>query len=380
MNKKTLDLAQELIALPSITPQDAGCQALLSKRLQSAGFTVTDLSQGAVKNIWARYGTSGPLLIFAGHTDVVDPGPRAQWDTDPFVPTIKDHYLIGRGAQDMKGALAAMIVAAEQFVKEHPEFPGSIGFAITSAEEGDDYMDGTPVIVDHLQKTKQDVEWCVIGEPSCNQQFGDCIKNGRRGSLHAVITVHGVQGHVAYPQSAENPIHKALPALLALQQKQWCDGGAYFPPTSMQIVYVESGKLSINNVIPAELKARINWRYSAELSAEQIKQQVNDILNQWQLNYSIEWQLSGEPFVTIAGNLSDALKNCITHVTAVTPTLSTTGGTSDGRFLAKLGCQTIEFGTCNETIHKVNEKVAISELEQVTEVYYRLLKSLYNQM
>jgi len=377
MNKKTLDLAQELIACPSITPNDAGCQAILTKRLQHAGFQITDLAKGPVKNFWARYGTQGPLLIFAGHTDVVDPGLRESWQTDPFIPTIKDHKLIGRGAQDMKGPLAAMIVATEQFVKEHPQFSGSIGFAITSAEEGDDYMDGTPVIVEHLQKTQQKVDWCVIGEPSCNQTFGDCIKNGRRGSLHAFITIRGIQGHVAYPQLAENPIHKALPALLALQQKQWCTGGDYFPPTSMQIVYVESGNTKINNVIPGELKARINWRFSAELTFDKIKQQVEEILNTWKLNYTIEWQLSGEPFLTPAGDLTEVLKDCITHVTAVTPELSTGGGTSDGRFLAKLGCQTIEFGTSNDSIHKVNEQVLISELEQLTEVYYRLLKELF---
>jgi succinyl-diaminopimelate desuccinylase len=377
MNKKTLDLAQELIACPSITPLDAGCQALLTKRLQQVGFQITDISKDPVKNFWARYGTNGPLLIFAGHTDVVDPGPRDAWHTDPFAPTIKNHKLIGRGAQDMKGPLAAMIVAAEQFVQDYPQFPGSIGFAVTSAEEGDDYMNGTPLIVEHLQNTQQKVDWCVIGEPSCNQHFGDCIKNGRRGSLHAVLTIRGIQGHVAYPQLAENPIHKALPALLALQQTQWCDGGMYFPATSMQIVHIQAGQMNINNVIPAELKARINWRYSAELTAEQIKQQVEKILNTWQLNYTVEWQLSGEPFLTQAGSLTETLKNCINAITGRTPELSTGGGTSDGRFLSKLGCQTIEFGTCNDSIHKVNEQVEISELEQLTEIYYRVLKELF---
>lgn len=377
MHKKTLELTQELIACPSITPADANCQAIISQRLQHANFYTTDLPKGNVKNLWARYGNAEPLFIFAGHTDVVDPGPRAAWYSDPFVPTIKDHHLIGRGAQDMKGALAAQVVATEQFVHDYPNFAGSIGFAITSAEEGDDYADGTPQIVKYLQDTQQKVDWCVIGEPSSQQHLGDYIKNGRRGSLHAILTIHGVQGHVAYPQLAENPIHRALPALLALQQTSWCDGGLYFPATSMQIVHIQAGHMNISNVIPSEIKIRINWRYSAELTAEHIKEKTEAILKSWKLNYSIEWQLSGEPFLTPAGNLTEVLKNCIAAVTNRTSELSTTGGTSDGRFLAKLGCQTVEFGTCNHSIHKVNEQVAIADLEQLTEIYYQLLKSLF---
>ena len=373
----TLELTQKLIALPSITPEDAGCQELLISHLKNLGFTITDLSRGKVKNFFARFGTAEPLLIFAGHTDIVDPGPLDAWDTDPFTPTIKDDVLIGRGAQDMKGAVAAMIIAAEIFIEENKNFKGSIGFAITSAEEGDDYALGTPLIVEHLQNTKQKVEWCVIGEPSCAKQFGDCMKNGRRGSLHAHLIIHGVQGHVAYPHLADNPIHKAIPALYDLQKVQWCNGGKYFPPTSMQIVHIQAGAANVSNVIPKEIQLRINWRYSAELSAKNIEQQVEKILTAHGLKYTLRWELSGEPFITPAGTLTQAMEDSIKQVTGITPELSTSGGTSDGRFLAKLGCQTIEFGTLNNSIHQVNEKVTIAELEKLTLVYLNLLKKLY---
>jgi succinyl-diaminopimelate desuccinylase len=372
-----LELAEALIAKPSITPEDAGCQELISEQLRAHHFQVTDLSADKVTNIWARYGDAEPLVIFAGHTDVVDPGPLTAWNTDPFVPTIHNGMLIGRGAQDMKGPLAAMLIAAQQFVKDHPKFPGSIGFAITSAEEGDDYAFGTPIIVKHLQDTNQKVEWCVIGEPSCAKTFGDCIKNGRRGSLHAHLIIHGIQGHVAYPDKADNPIHKSLPALNVLQNIVWCNGGVYFPPTSMQIVHIQAGHANVGNVIPGDLHVRINWRYSAELTAEDIQQQVEALLTQYGLNFTVRWDLSGEPFITPAGKLTELLQETINEITGVIPELSTVGGTSDGRFLAKLGCQTIEFGSSNNSIHQVNEQVSIVELEKLTEIYYRLLEKLF---
>ena len=330
-----------------------------------------------MRNLWARYGSAEPLIIFAGHTDVVDPGPLSAWNTDPFVPTIADDMLIGRGAQDMKGPLAAMVVAAEMFIKKHPLFPGSIGFAITSAEEGDEYAQGTPLIVEYLQDTQQPVEWCVVGEPSCPHQFGDSIKNGRRGSLHAFVTIHGIQGHVAYPQLADNPVHKALPALHLLEKINWCAGNQYFPPTSMQIVHIQAGNNTIGNVIPGEMQIRINWRYSAELSAADIQQQVEKLLTDNGIDYAIRWELSGEPFLTPAGSLTEVLQTVIAEETGVTPQLSTSGGTSDGRFLAKLGCQTIEFGSRNNLIHQVNEQVSVNELTQLTQIYFNLLEKLY---
>lgn len=374
---QTLELAQALIAKPSITPADAGCQEIIATRLRAHNFQIVDLSANKVTNLWARYGTAEPLVIFAGHTDVVEPGPLSAWNTPPFTPTIQDGMLIGRGAQDMKGPLAAMLVAAEQFVKDYPQFPGSIGFAITSAEEGDDYAFGTPIIVEHLQSTQQKVAWCVIGEPSCADKFGDYIKNGRRGSLHAHLIIHGIQGHVAYPHKADNPIHRAIPALHVLQQITWCNGGLYFPPTSMQIVHINAGHAEVGNVIPGEIHVRINWRYSAELTAEQIQQQVEALLTQHDLQFTVRWDLSGEPFVTPAGELTHLLQQTIHEVTGVTPQLSTSGGTSDGRFLAKLGCQTIEFGSSNNHIHQVNEQVSIAELEKLTTIYYQLLQKLF---
>lgn len=373
----TIELAKKLIACPSITPSDAGCQDLIISLLEKAGFTVTDLSTEKVRNLWARYGDAEPLIVFAGHTDVVDPGSLSAWETDPFTPTIQNGMLIGRGAQDMKGPLAAMIIAAQQFVEKNASFKGSIGFAITSAEEGDDYAMGTPLIVEHLQNTHQEVEWCVVGEPSCSKQLGDCIKNGRRGSLHAFITIHGVQGHVAYPHLADNPVHKALPALDLLRKINWCEGNLYFPPTSMQIVHIGAGNNNIGNVIPADVQVRVNWRYSAELSAEQIQQKVEKLLTENDLKYSIRWELSGEPFLTPAGSLTDIFKEVITKETGVTPELSTAGGTSDGRFLAKLGGQTIEFGSTNDRIHQINERVAVAELEKLTTIYYQLLNRLF---
>ncbi len=377
--KTALELAKELISRPSITPLDEGCQEIIANDLKKSGFTITHLPKEKIHNLWARYGNVEPLMIFAGHTDVVDPGPLSSWETDPFTPVVRDGMLIGRGAQDMKGPLASMIVAAQQFVEIYSQFKGSIGFAITSAEEGDDYEMGTPVIVDHLKETNQSVEWCVVGEPSCSKQFGDCIKNGRRGSLHAFVTIHGVQGHVAYPHLADNPVHKALPALNTLHNIEWCHGNIYFPPTSMQIVHIQAGNNNVGNVIPKDIQVRINWRYSAELSAADIQKQVEKLLTDNGLKFSIRWELSGEPFLTPAGSLTDVLKEVIAEETGITPELSTSGGTSDGRFLAKLGCQTIEFGSSNNLIHQINERVSVDELEKLTRIYFNLLKKVFIQ-
>lgn len=371
-----LALTQALIEKPSVTPQDAGCQALIKGHLHKLGFNIVDLPKGEVQNLWAQYGTKSPLFVFAGHTDVVPVGDPAQWKFDPFTPTLHNGYLYGRGAQDMKSGLAAMLVATERFIKEHPNFPGSIGFIITSAEEGDHYREGTPVVVDYLQAHKKVMDWCVVGEPSSEKEVGDIVRHGRRGSLHGFLTVNGIQGHVGYPHLADNPIHKALPALTELTQKEWDKGNADFRPTSMQISNINAGT-GAGNVIPGTMSVRFNFRHSIESKSEDLKSQTENILAKHGVDYSLRWDLSGEPFLTKPGKLLDATTVAIKQNTHYTPSLETGGGTSDARFIAPTGCQVLELGVTNDTIHQIDEKVRVDELEKLVRIYQTLLEELF---
>ncbi len=375
--EKTLDLCCELIRRQSVTPADAGCQALLMARLSAAAFRCTPLSFGEVANFWAERGGEGPLLVFAGHTDVVPTGPENRWRFPPFEPTLADGLLYGRGAADMKGSLAAMVVACEEFVAAHPDHPGRIGFLITSDEEGP-AVDGTVRVMRHLQEQGTHIDWCLVGEPSSSAQLGDVIKNGRRGSLGATLTVQGVQGHIAYPQRADNPIHRALPALAALAREEWDRGNRFFPPTSMQISNINGGT-GATNVIPGELVVQFNFRFSTELSEAELRARTEAILDAQGLDYRIEWQLSGQPFLTPAGALVDAVAESIREVTGLDPELSTAGGTSDGRFIAPTGAQVVELGPVNASIHKVDEHVAVDDLPRLAAIYRRVLERLLLQ-
>ncbi len=370
----TLALCKALIAKPSITPDDAGCQTLMIKRLEAIGFKVEKMPFAGVENFWARKGDNGPLLAFAGHTDVVPTGPLDEWHSDPFQPEIRDGFLFGRGAADMKGSLAAMVTACERFVERRPKHQGSIAFLITSDEEGP-ATDGTVKVMEVLQSRNETIDWCVVGEPSSTNTVGDVIKNGRRGSLGCELTVHGVQGHVAYPQKADNPIHRAAPALAALSSELWCHGNEFFPPTSFQISNIHAGT-GATNVIPGELKVVFNFRFSSELNAQLIEQRTEDILKQHGLKYDIKWTLSGNPFLTPAGSLVDVTVKAIKDVAHIDTELSTAGGTSDGRFIAPTGTQLIELGPCNATIHKVNECVKAADLDILSKMYEQVLSGL----
>ena len=329
---------------------------------------------GEVSNLWARRGEAAPLLVFAGHTDVVPPGPLEQWQSPPFAPEIRDGYLYGRGAADMKGSLAAMVTACEGFVARHPRHRGSIAFLLTSDEEGPS-IDGTVKVVDRLQARGEKIDWCIVGEPTSSQQVGDVVKNGRRGSLNGRLLVHGVQGHVAYPHLADNPIHRASPALAELCAVTWDHGNAHFPPTSFQISNIHAGT-GADNVIPGELEVVFNLRYSTELNQAVIQQRVEDILQRHGLRYSLQWKLSGQPFLTEAGELVEAVRTAIRDVDGVETQLSTSGGTSDGRFIAPTGAQVVELGPVNATIHKLNECVAVADLERLSAQYRRTLERL----
>jgi succinyl-diaminopimelate desuccinylase len=370
----TLELAQALIARASVTPEDAGCQRLLAKRLEKLGFLVEHLRFGEVDNLWARRGSTAPLFAFAGHTDVVPPGPLEAWDTDPFTPTLKDGELYGRGAADMKSSIAAMVTACERFVAAHPDHNGSIAFLITSDEEGPS-INGTVKVVQQLEARGEKIDWCLVGEPSSRQQTGDVIKNGRRGSLNGILTIHGQQGHVAYPQLADNPIHRAAPVLAELAAMEWDAGNEHFPPTTLQISNVRAGD-GTENVIPGTLEALFNLRFSTESSAESIQQRVEDMLHQHELHYTLKWKLSGQPFLTPAGELVDAARSAIAAVSGIETELSTSGGTSDGRFIAPTGAQVVELGPTNATIHKVNESVKVADLDCLSVIYEEILKRL----
>jgi len=371
---QTLQLAHDLISRASVTPEDAGCQKLMSGRLEALGFECRHLPFDGVHNLWARRGDAAPLLVFAGHTDVVPAGPLDQWHSDPFTPAIRDGFLYGRGAADMKGSLAAMVTACETFVASHPDHRGSIGFLITSDEEGP-AVDGTVKVVEWLQQRGEKIDWCLVGEPSSERRVGDVIKNGRRGSLNGRLTVRGKQGHVAYPHLAANPIHLAAPALAELAAIEWDQGNAHFPPTSFQISNLHAGT-GAENVIPGELQLMFNLRYSTALTEQQIRARVEEVLERHHLDYSLNWRLSGEPFLTPAGELVDAARAAIGEVAHVEARLSTSGGTSDGRFIAPTGAQVLELGPINATIHQVNECVAVTALDELAEIYRRILEKL----
>jgi succinyl-diaminopimelate desuccinylase len=370
----TLELAKDLISRASVTPEDAGCQRLMQERLQAIGFKTEDLPFGEVRNFWARRGESAPLIVFAGHTDVVPTGPLEEWDSDPFKPEIRDGMLYGRGAADMKGSLAAMVTACESFVAEHPDHKGSIGFLITSDEEGPS-INGTVKVVEHLVKTGTKIDMCLVGEPSSSEQLGDIIKNGRRGSLNGRLTVYGKQGHVAYPHLAVNPIHLAAPALAELADIVWDHGNDHFPPTSFQIANIHSGT-GAENVVPGELTAQFNLRYSTEMTDQQIRDQVCGVLDRHELRYTLDWRLSGEPFLTPAGELVEATSQAINRIAHIKTRLSTSGGTSDGRFIAPTGAQVLELGPINATIHQVNECVEVEALDKLSAIYHAMLENL----
>ncbi len=372
--EKTLELCCELISRPSVTPEDAGCQALMMQQLRALDFECTELPFGEVNNFWAERGDQGPLLVFAGHTDVVPTGPTGQWHTPPFEPTLQDGILFGRGSADMKGSLAAMLVACEEFVAEHPDHPGRIGFLITSDEEGP-AVDGTVRVLDYLRERGRSIDWCLVGEPSSSTTLGDVIKNGRRGSLGAVLTIRGVQGHIAYPQLAKNPIHHLLPALHALTTEVWDEGNDFFPPTSLQVSNINGGT-GATNMIPGDVEVVFNFRFSTEVSDGELRQRTESILQAHQLDYAIQWQLSGQPFLTPPGKLVEATVASVQEVTGRKPELSTAGGTSDGRFIAPTGAQVVEVGPVNATIHKLNEQVLASDLPRLAAIYKGVLQRL----
>ncbi len=370
----TLALTKALIERASVTPSDGGCHALLAERLEAMGFVVESLPFGDVQNFWARLGTQGPLFAFAGHTDVVPPGPSEHWDSDPFAPQVRDGILYGRGAADMKGSIAAMITACERLIASGRPLRGSIAFLITSDEEGS-AVNGTVKVVEVLEKRQEKIQYCIVGEPSSTAQVGDVIKIGRRGSLHGRLTVHGIQGHVAYPHLARNPIHRAMAPLDALCRERWDEGNESFPPTSFQISNIHAGK-GTDNVIPGELDVAFNFRYSTALSEETIKARTKAILDANGLEYSLAWHLSGKPFLTQRGTLIDIVAASIKAVTGIDTECSTTGGTSDGRFIAPTGAQLLELGPCNATIHKVNENVRVADLDALSRIYEDVLTRL----
>ncbi|KFD92429.1 succinyl-diaminopimelate desuccinylase [Vibrio cholerae] len=369
-----LALAKELISRQSVTPADAGCQDLMIERLKALGFEIESMVFEDTTNFWARRGTQSPLFVFAGHTDVVPAGPLSQWHTPPFEPTVIDGFLHGRGAADMKGSLACMIVAVERFIAEHPDHQGSIGFLITSDEEGP-FINGTVRVVETLMARNELIDMCIIGEPSSTLAVGDVVKNGRRGSITGDLKVKGTQGHVAYPHLANNPVHKALPALAELAATQWDEGNAYFPPTSFQIPNLQAGT-GASNVIPGEFDVQFNFRFSTELTDEEIKRRVHSVLDAHGLDYDVKWTLSGQPFLTDTGELLAAVVAAVEEVNHQAPALLTTGGTSDGRFIAQMGAQVVELGPVNATIHKVNECVRIADLEKLTDMYQKTLNHL----
>ena len=370
----TLELAKSLISRASVTPDDNGCQALMINRLEKIGFTIYPLKFGDVDNFWAVHGNNGPIFSFAGHTDVVPAGDDDAWESNPFEPTIKNGMLYGRGAADMKGSLASMVVATENFIEKNPNHNGTIAFLITSDEEGV-AINGTAKVMDFLKDSNQKIDFCLVGEPSSTAILGDVIKNGRRGSLNACLRVKGKQGHIAYPQLADNPIHLVTPALNQLCDEQWDNGNDYFPATSFQISNIHSGD-KVTNVIPGEVEVMFNFRYSTETTKEELQKRVNDILDSHKLNYFVEWSHSGYPFLTPKGELVSACIDAIEKIKAIKPELSTSGGTSDGRFIAQEGTQVVELGPNNSTIHQVNESVSVQDLEDLSKIYSQVLTNI----
>jgi succinyl-diaminopimelate desuccinylase len=371
---KTLALTEQLIALDSVTPEDKGCQNTLINLLKPLGFTCETIQSGEVTNLWARRGTTQPLVVFAGHTDVVPTGPVTQWQSAPFAPTHRDGKLYGRGAADMKTSIAAFVIATEEFVAAHPDHQGSIAFLITSDEEGP-ATDGTVVVCNLLKERGEQLDYCIVGEPTSSEVLGDTIKNGRRGTMSGKLIVKGVQGHIAYPQLAKNPIHLAAPALAELVNEVWDQGNDYYLPTSWQMSNIHGGT-GASNVIPGEVVIDFNFRFSTASTAEGLQQRVHAILDQHQLNYDLKWTIGGHPFLTPKGNLSDALAKAIKDETGVTTELSTTGGTSDGRFIAKICPQVVEFGPPNGSIHKIDEHIEIRYVDPLKNIYRRALENL----
>lgn len=375
MNDSTvITLAKDLINRKSVTPEDAGCQDMMQSILSAAGFENESLIFKDTTNLWSRRGTQGPLFCFAGHTDVVPSGPASAWQTPPFVATEKDGYLHGRGAADMKGSLAAMLAATTRFVSDHPDHKGSIAFLITSDEEGP-FINGTTRVIDTLEARNEKIDWCIVGEPSSTESVADVVKNGRRGSLTGNLTVKGIQGHVAYPHLARNPVHEAALALSELAQTHWDDGNAFFPPTSFQISNLHAGT-GAGNVIPGELSVCFNFRFSTEVTDKQLIERVTTILDNHKLEYTLDWTFNGQPFLTDSGELVEAVQSAITSVTGAAAQLSTAGGTSDGRFIAPTGAQVIELGPVNATIHKIDECVKMRDLETLEEIYYQTMVRL----
>lgn len=375
MNRSdTLDLSLQLLRQPSVTPVDHTCQPIMAERLAAVGFNIENMRFEDVDNLWARRGTQEPVFCFAGHTDVVPTGHLDAWHSDPFLPEIRDGKLYGRGSADMKTALAAMVVASERFVKKHPDHKGSIAFLITSDEEGPS-INGTVKVIETLEARNEKMKWCLVGEPSSTHTLGDIVKNGRRGSLNAILTVKGKQGHVAYPHLAVNPIHIASKAITELCDTVWDNGNEYFPATSFQISNIHAGT-GATNVVPGTMAVTFNFRYSTEVTAEQLKARVLEILDRNNLEYEIKWTLSGLPFLTPVGELVNAAKTAIKNVTGTETELSTSGGTSDGRFIAPTGAQVLELGVLNATIHQINEHVNIDELEPLAEIYEQILIEL----
>jgi succinyl-diaminopimelate desuccinylase len=369
-----LSLTKNLINRKSVTPEDAGCMELLGTLLTPLGFTVEQLNFGDTKNVWIRKGTEAPLFCFAGHTDVVPSGPAEKWQTPPFEATEKDGMLFGRGAADMKGSIAAMVIAVQQFVAQHPHHTGSIAFLITSDEEGP-FINGTTKVIDTLEARNEKIDWCIVGEPSSTTLLGDVVKNGRRGSLTGDLIVKGIQGHVAYPHLARNPIHQVAPALTELAQTHWDNGNEFFPPTSFQISNITGGT-GAGNVIPGELHVCFNFRFSTEVTDKALIKRVCELLDKHQVDYDIKWTFNGQPFLTSSGELVAATVEAIKHCTGLDTLLSTAGGTSDGRFIAPTGAQVVELGPVNATIHKIDECVSIEHLSQLSAVYANILQRL----
>ncbi len=374
MASATLKLVSELIARPSETPDDAGCQALLIERLDQIGFECETMIFDDVTNLWARRGKASPVLAFAGHTDVVPTGPLDKWHSDPFQPEIRDGCLFGRGAADMKSSIAAMVTACERFVCEHPDHKGSIALLITSDEEGI-AVNGTVKVIETLEARGEKIDWALVGEPSSQTSVGDVVKNGRRGSIGAKLVINGIQGHVAYPHKIDNPIHRAMPALHELAQHEWDQGNQFFPPTSFQISNINSGT-GAHNVVPDHAEVLFNLRYSTEIDAKQIIETTRVILDKHEIDYQIDWSISGYPFLTAEGELVAAARNAIKQHTGLTASLETTGGTSDGRFIAPTGAQVLELGPVNESIHKIDEHVNTQQLEQLSDIYQSILDNL----
>jgi len=371
---ETIALMQELIRRPSITPDDAGCQEIIAARLSAIGFDCESMQFGKVQNLWARRGDTGPVLCFAGHTDVVPPGPDGSWQSDPFDPVEVDGLLFGRGSADMKSGLAAMIVALERFIAAHPNHEGSLAMLITSDEEGR-ARDGTLKVMETLKKRGESIDWCVLGEPTSQESLGDIVRIGRRGSLSGMLKVKGVQGHVAYPQLADNPIRRFAPVLFELHEIEWDQGNDNFPPTSFQVVDIQSG-LGFPNVTPAELTARFNFRYSTEWDHKRLQARVQELFDAHDIDYELNWHLSGEPFLTRPGKLIDAVVQTVEEACGNTPELSTGGGTSDGRFISPAGTDVVELGPVNESIHKVDEHVRIDDVIALTSMYERITELL----